>query len=92
MESIPNIPPDVNLGPEILASTLSVVALALVTLLLRLYVRLGITGNVGWDVSVFAFIERLSLCADLTGLHDHSRSDAGMGLLHVCKKEVNSPF
>ncbi len=43
--------PDENQGPKILASTGTLTALALTTLIARMYVRIKIVENVGWDVS-----------------------------------------
>jgi hypothetical protein len=42
--------PNENEGPRILGATLSITALALITMTARLYVRLRIIRNVGWDV------------------------------------------
>lgn len=45
--------PDENQGPTILGTTLSVFILAVMTTIARLYVRIRMIRNVGWDVSVF---------------------------------------
>lgn len=45
--------PDENQGPTILGATLSVFILAVITTIARLYVRIRMIRNVGWDVSVF---------------------------------------
>jgi hypothetical protein len=44
--------PDENQGPTILGATLTVTIAALITLVARLYVRIRMIRNVGWDVSV----------------------------------------
>jgi hypothetical protein len=41
--------PDENLGPVILGATLTVTIAALITIATRLYVRLLMIRNVGWD-------------------------------------------
>jgi hypothetical protein len=43
--------PHENEGPNILGATLTVTIVALLTLAVRLYVRLKMIRNVGWDVS-----------------------------------------
>lgn len=42
--------PDEDDGPRILAATLIVTSVALITVAARLYVRLGMIRNFGWDV------------------------------------------
>lgn len=42
--------PDENEGPRILGATLAATVLALLTLLVRLYVRVKVLRAVGWDV------------------------------------------
>lgn len=44
--------PDENQGPTIMAATLTVTVAALITMIARLYVRLSMIRNIGWDVSV----------------------------------------
>ena len=44
--------PNEDQGPTILATTLTVTSLALVTLIIRLFVRIRMIRNVGWDVSI----------------------------------------
>ena len=57
-----NVPPNAqnlpheNEGPNILAATLTVTIVALLTFATRLYVRLRIIRNVGWDDYVMAFV------------------------------------
>jgi hypothetical protein len=41
--------PDEDQGPVILGATLTVTAAALITMLTRLYVRIRMIRNVGWD-------------------------------------------
>jgi hypothetical protein len=41
---------DENQGPTILAATLTVTIAALITTVTRMYVRIGMIKNVGWDV------------------------------------------
>jgi len=43
--------PNENEGPKILGATLGITSLALITMIARLYVRLRMIRNVGWDVS-----------------------------------------
>lgn len=43
--------PDINRGPDIIAATTVTTVVALITVLARLYVRVGIIRNVGLDVS-----------------------------------------
>jgi hypothetical protein len=43
------LPPDINRGPEILAICGSLVGLALVTVLLRVYVRVAMVKHMGAD-------------------------------------------
>lgn len=45
------LPPKENFGPTILASTLSMVLLGLVSTILRVWVRARVIRNIGWDVS-----------------------------------------
>ncbi|KAK7960703.1 hypothetical protein PG988_011917 [Apiospora saccharicola] len=47
--SLPPPPPDVNRGPEILAVTGTLVGIALCVVLLRLWVRLRMVRQLGWD-------------------------------------------
>jgi hypothetical protein len=46
------IRPDENQGPTILGATLTVTIAAFLTVVARLYVRLRMIRNVGWDVSI----------------------------------------
>jgi hypothetical protein len=41
---------DENKGPAILAATLTVTVAAVITMATRMYVRIGMIRNVGWDV------------------------------------------
>jgi hypothetical protein len=41
---------DENKGPAILAATLTVTVAAVITMVTRMYVRIGMIRNVGWDV------------------------------------------
>jgi hypothetical protein len=73
-----NLPPYENAGPAILVSTLLVVCIGLFTTLLRLYVRVVMIRNVGWDVSDRNFSPfRILLLNLFTGLHDVDRSCIG---------------
>ncbi|KAF1940907.1 hypothetical protein EJ02DRAFT_378708 [Clathrospora elynae] len=54
------VPPDENQGPNILSATLTVTSVALITVLARLYVRLRMIRNFGWDD--YAMISAMSLC------------------------------
>lgn len=49
----PPLRPDENQGPTILGATLTVTIAALLTVIARLYVRLRMIRNIGWDVSVY---------------------------------------
>lgn len=52
--------PNENQGPAILATTLTVTSLALVTLIIRLFVRIRMIRNVGWDD--YTMISAMALC------------------------------
>lgn len=52
--------PNENEGPTILAATLTVTSLALVTLIIRLFVRIRMIRNVGWDD--YTMIVAMALC------------------------------
>jgi hypothetical protein len=55
-----------NEGPKILGATLAVTLTALLTFVTRLYVRIRLIRNVGWDVSVSELRRRVcSLTASL---------------------------
>lgn len=56
--------PDENEGPRILAATLTVTSVALITTIARLFVRIRMIRNVGWDVGPLFPYTRESLCAD----------------------------
>lgn len=45
-----SIYPHENAGPQILGATLTVTIVALITMAVRLYVRIKMIRNVGWDV------------------------------------------
>ena len=51
---MPDIPyrPNENEGPTILGATLTVTIAALLAVIARLYVRIRMIRNVGWDVSI----------------------------------------
>lgn len=49
MSSTNDVPPDVNKGPQILIACGICVAVALGMVILRLFVRLKILRNIGWD-------------------------------------------
>lgn len=53
---MPDIPyrPNENEGPTILGATLTVTIAALLAVIARLYVRIRMIRNVGWDVSIIA--------------------------------------
>jgi hypothetical protein len=44
--------PNENEGPTILGATLTVTIAAFITLIARMYVRIKMIRNVGWDVSI----------------------------------------
>lgn len=46
--------PDEQQGPDILGATLAVTIAALITMITRLFVRIKMIRNVGWDVSILA--------------------------------------
>jgi hypothetical protein len=48
--AMPPMRPNINMGPTILASTLAVTGVALVSTIARFYVRIRMIRNVGWDV------------------------------------------
>jgi hypothetical protein len=50
-EALP-VRPNENQGPTILGATMTVTIAALVTMIARLYVRIRMIRNVGWDVSI----------------------------------------
>ncbi|RKU47246.1 hypothetical protein DL546_008779 [Coniochaeta pulveracea] len=52
-----------NEGPRILAATLAITALALITVTVRLHVRLGMIRSFGWDDGLMTFAMALSLAA-----------------------------
>ncbi|KAI8298358.1 hypothetical protein K4K59_002868 [Colletotrichum sp. SAR11_240] len=49
MADIPELPPDINRGPEILATCGSLVGISVVIVMMRMYVRAKIVRLVGWD-------------------------------------------
>ena len=49
MADIPELPPDINRGPEILATCGSLVGISVVIVMMRMYVRARIVRLVGWD-------------------------------------------
>jgi hypothetical protein len=51
-EALP-VRPNENQGPTILGATLTVTIAAFLTVIARLYVRLRMIRNIGWDVNVF---------------------------------------
>jgi hypothetical protein len=53
--TMPPPPPDVNKGPDILIATLIVTMLAVVTTILRAYVRIVKISNPGIDVRLASF-------------------------------------
>jgi hypothetical protein len=48
--------PEDNEGSRILTATIATTALAFVTVVMRLFVRLGMIRNFGWDVSIRTLI------------------------------------
>ena len=50
--AMPPMRPDINMGPTILKSTLTVTSVALVSTIARFYVRIWMIRNVGWDVGI----------------------------------------
>lgn len=61
-------------GPTILAATLTVTIVALLTFITRLYVRVKLIRNVGWDVSMPMDLEKVvtNLSTPLGLCHDGS--------------------
>jgi hypothetical protein len=55
----PPLRPDENQGPVILGATLTVTIAALLAVIARLYVRVRMIRNIGWDVSMIKY-NRLS--------------------------------
>lgn len=55
--------PDDNYGPKLVGATAVVTIFALISVILRLWVRVGIVKSVGWDdrFIVLAMVRRLSL-------------------------------
>jgi len=55
--------PDVNYGPKLVAATAVVTMMALISVILRMWVRAGIIKSMGWDdrFIVLAMVRRLSL-------------------------------
>jgi hypothetical protein len=55
--------PDDNNGPKLIAATAVVTGFALISVILRLWVRVGIIKSVGWDdrFIVLAMVSRLLL-------------------------------
>ncbi|KAI1342837.1 hypothetical protein F5Y15DRAFT_270203 [Xylariaceae sp. FL0016] len=53
--------PDQNEGPYVLGATISVTAIALITVVLRLYVRFGMLRSFGWDDAFMTLAMALSL-------------------------------
>lgn len=63
-----------NQGPTILGATLTVTILAVATTIARLYVRIRMIRNVGWDVSIWSdmAVGQIANGSALLGLHnDH---------------------
>ncbi|KAF2806512.1 uncharacterized protein BDZ99DRAFT_394327 [Mytilinidion resinicola] len=78
---LPNYPND-NQGPIILATTGTVTALALITLALRLFVRIRMIRNVGWDD--YAMIMAAALCiAGFICIVPEVHNGAGQHINHV---------
>jgi hypothetical protein len=50
-EALP-VRPNENQGPTILGATMTVTIAALITMIARLFVRIHMIRNIGWDVSV----------------------------------------
>lgn len=48
--------PEDNEGSRILAATIATTVPAFITVVMRLFVRLGMIHNVGWDVSRGSFV------------------------------------
>lgn len=49
MADAPDLPPDINRGPEILATCGGLVGVSVVIVMMRMYVRARIVRLVGWD-------------------------------------------
>jgi hypothetical protein len=61
---MPPMRPYENQGPTILASTLTVTIVAVLTTIARFYVRVKMIRNVGWDVS--ALLAKHQTITDIT--------------------------
>lgn len=71
MSTTGELPPDVNRGPEILAVCGSLCGLALLTVVLRIWVRASMIKHVGWDdwVMVAAMVRSPGLNATIDLAH-----------------------
>jgi hypothetical protein len=76
--------PDENEGPILLGSTLAITILALITMVARLYVRIRMIRNVGWDVSFLAVCATCSLLTLIGLLHGPGNAFGQLlTLLHI---------
>ena len=55
--SVPPLGPDPNLGPVVIALNCVVFALSTVVVLLRLFTRICLTRNLGWDDATMALTQ-----------------------------------
>ncbi|OCL11955.1 hypothetical protein AOQ84DRAFT_313007 [Glonium stellatum] len=74
--------PNEDQGPTILAITLTVTSLALVTLIIRLFVRIRMIRNVGWDD--YMMVLAMALCIAGQGvIIPEVRNGAGKHITHI---------
>lgn len=84
---LPNWPNE-DTGPAILGATLGITSLALITLFTRLYVRVSIIRNVGWDDYVMIFA--MCLCIAGQGLIiPEVQYGAGRHLNHIKPEHIS---
>jgi hypothetical protein len=85
MDALSHAPvrPNETEGPTILGATLTVTIAAFITIVARLYVRLRMIRNVGWDVSMPELGEGAFHLQTLLGLYDAWINDIGRCLHEV---------
>jgi len=70
----PALLPHENEGPSILAATLTVTLVALMTTAVRLYARIGVIRNVGWDVGMRNLLFQSTSDREIGLCHDSSHA------------------
>jgi hypothetical protein len=85
MDALSHAPvrPNESEGPTILGATLTVTIAAFITVVARLYVRLRMIRNVGWDVSIPQLAKEAFHLQILSGLYDAWINDVGRFLHEV---------